>query len=296
LNSNDIWEDAVINNSAYYNQCDDDIPNDSFELFVKSCGHYKLLQLPKLVTYRPQGRRDYQLIYVADGIVHFIQEQTRYQVGKGGIFIFEPNVIQNYYYNLDEKPDVYWIHFTGREVVQLLQKLGLVTGQPLQLQGKVELRELFERIIVELRFERFQFVEMAQAYLKQLLITAARHYNMDNVEKQAYHSLFDEVIEQFHHEYQTDINIAEYAQRYHISCSWFIREFKKYTGYSPKQYITNLRIRHAKELLNNHYLSISNVSMLVGYDNQLYFSRIFHKYTGMSPSEYRDRTNEDRNG
>lgn len=279
----------MLNNSVFYNKCDDDIPNDSVELFVKSCGHYKLMQLPKLVTYRPQGRRDYQLLYIADGIAHFMLGQTTYDVSKGGIFIYEPNVEQNYYYSLQERPDVYWIHFTGKGVAKLLHDLGLVAGQPMQLQGKEELQELFEKIITELRFERFQYEYMAQACCKQLLINVARHYDTDSTDKQAYHSLFDDVINQFHRDYQTDINIAKYAEKYHTSCSWFIREFKKYTGCSPKQYITNLRLQHAKELLNNHYLSISNVSILVGYENQLYFSRIFHKYTGMSPSEYRDK-------
>jgi YesN/AraC family two-component response regulator len=240
-------------------------------------------------TIRSEGRQDYQLLYVAEGKAHFIMEDTVYDVGKGGVFIYKPHVPQDYYYILPEKPDIYWIHFTGRKVEELLESLGLITGQPLQLQLKEELPELFEKIIVELRFERYQNLEMAEAYFRQLLIMIARYYQSENEEKKAYNSMFDEVINHFHHDYQKDINIAAYADSYHISCSWFIREFKKYTGYSPKQYITNLRLQHAKELLNNRYLSINHISQLVGYENQLYFSRIFRKYTGTSPSEYRDR-------
>ena len=279
----------MLNNTGYYNQSDDDLPDDNAELLVKSCGHYKLLQLPKMATCRPQGRRDYQLLYVSDGMAHFIMDDTVYDVCKGGIFLYEPGMVQDYYYILPEQPDVYWIHFTGRGAGRLLNNLGLAAGKPVSLQGKEELQELFEKIIIELRFERFCYAEMAQGYLRQLLITAARHAYADIIDKQTYHSMFEEVINRFHRDYQTDINIARLAESYHTSCSWFIREFKKYTGYSPKQYITNLRLRHAKELLNNQYLSVSNVAALVGYDNQLYFSRLFHKYIGMSPSEYRSR-------
>ncbi len=277
----------MLNYSGYYNQSDDDLPNDSTELFVKSCGHYKLLQLEKFQTRRPQGRRDYQLLYVAEGMAHFFIDDHCYDVGKGGILIYRPSLPQDYYYILSEKPDIFWIHFTGSGVEALLTELGLQSEQPLLLQAREELPELFEKIIMELRLDRLQRKEMTEAYLRQLFITIARLNQNSDKEKQGYHSMFDTVINQFHHEYQKEINIAEYARRNHISCSWFIREFRKYTGSSPKQYITNLRLQHAKELLNNHSLSVSDIATLVGYEDQLYFSRIFRKYTGTSPSEYR---------
>lgn len=277
----------MLNYSGYYNQSDDDIPNDSLELFVKSCGHYKLLQLKKLRTYRPQGRRDYQLLYVAEGTAHFMIDERCYDVTKGGIFIYRPEIPQDYYYVLLEKPDVYWIHFTGWGVERLLTGLGLMPEKPILLQAREELPELFEKIIIELRLDRYQRMEMTEAYFRQLLIMIARFNQTLEKDRMGYHSMLDQVLNQFHHEYQSEINITEYAKQNHISCSWFIREFKKYTGYSPKQYITNLRLQHAKELLHNHSLPISEIATLVGYEDQLYFSRIFHKYTGLSPREYR---------
>ncbi len=280
----------MLNYSGYDNQSDDDIPNDGMELSVKSCGHYKLLQLKKLQTYRPQGRRDYQLLYVAEGTAHFIVNDKQYTLAKGGVFIYSPEIPQDYYYVLQEKPDIYWIHFTGWGVDKLLSVLGLKSEQPLQLQAKEELPELFEKIIIELRLDRFQRMEMAEVYLRQLFIMIARLKQSSGREKMGYHSMFDQFINQFHHEYQSEINIAEYARLHHISCSWFIREFRRYTGYSPKQYITNLRLQHAKELLNNHSLTISDIAVLVGYEDQLYFSRIFRKYTGLSPSVYRTKS------
>ncbi len=279
----------MLNYSGYYNRSDDDLPREDSELFVKSSGHYKLLHLKKIETQRPAGRRDYQLLYVADGYAHFTLEGKRYNVGKGGIFVYQPGIPQDYYYVLQEKPDIYWIHFSGRAARPLLDSLGLLPGQPIQLSGTEDLAELFDRIISELRMERHYNMEMTEAYFRQLLITAARAARNGYQEKRGYHSMLDEVINRFHQEYQRDINITGLAGQYHVSCSWFIREFKRYTGFSPKQYLTNLRLQHAKELLNNHYLSINDVSDMVGYDSQLYFSRIFRKYTGMSPSEYRYR-------
>jgi AraC-like DNA-binding protein len=256
---------------------------------VKSCGHYKLIHLKQFQTIRTNGRRDYQLLYVAEGIAHFVIEDKKHEVGKGGVVLYKPEEPQNYGYNLSDKPDIYWIHFTGRKAEQFLEVLGLCLENPIQLQGSDDLIELFEKIITELRMGRYLNTEMIEAYFRQLMIMISRINYIDGTAKHPYNSLFDEIINDFNREYQRNINIAEYAANQHISCSWFIREFKKYTGYAPKQYITNLRIQQAKELLNNRYLSINDVSTLVGYENQLYFSRIFRKNTGMSPREYRDK-------
>ena len=72
-----------------------------------------------------------------------------------------------------------------------------------------------------------------------------------------------------------------------MSTSWFIRNFKQYTGSSPMQYILSIRIYNAEVLLKNEQYNITEISNIVGYDNPLYFSRIFKKVKGLSPSEYR---------
>lgn len=53
----------------------------------------------------------------------------------------------------------------------------------------------------------------------------------------------------FHENYNRDINIEEYAASRDMSVSWFIRNFKKYTGSTPMQFIVSLRISNAQILL-----------------------------------------------
>lgn len=72
-----------------------------------------------------------------------------------------------------------------------------------------------------------------------------------------------------------------------MSVNWFIRNFKKYTGSTPMQFIVGIRINNAQMLLETTTYSINEISKIVGYDNQLYFSRLFHKWKGYSPREYR---------
>ena len=102
-------------------------------------------------------------------------------------------------------------------------------------------------------------------------------------------SQMDTAITYFNTNYNRAINVEEYASSIGMSISWFIRSFKKYTGSTPIQFITSLRMTNAQVLLETTSYSINEIAGIVGYNNPLYFSRLFHKQKGCSPSEYRAR-------
>ena len=58
-------------NAGYLNHSHMDFKDKTRPLIVGSCGTYRLSSLPKLPTYRPRGRLDYQLIYITAGCGHF---------------------------------------------------------------------------------------------------------------------------------------------------------------------------------------------------------------------------------
>ena len=71
---------------------------------------------------------------------------------------------------------------------------------------------------------------------------------------------------------------------------YFIKNYnKRIVKCTPMQFILNLRIEKAKELLEFGNYNISQVASMVGYDNPLYFSRLFKKYVGVSPKEYKKK-------
>ena len=66
------------------------------------------------------------------------------------------------------------------------------------------------------------------------------------------------------------------------------RLFKAYKGLTPSQYIQNIRLNNAKELLTAYpNITSKDIAGMVGYQDPLYFSKIFKKNTGIYPSEYR---------
>lgn len=87
--------------------------------------------------------------------------------------------------------------------------------------------------------------------------------------------------------YQQEITLQHIADRFFLSRENVSRKFKQVTGENLSDYLTNLRIDKAKELLQNSDMRLSRISELIGYEDEKYFSRVFKKATGLTPREYR---------
>ncbi|MBO5453417.1 MAG: helix-turn-helix transcriptional regulator [Clostridia bacterium] len=83
-----------------------------------------------------------------------------------------------------------------------------------------------------------------------------------------------------------NFNNATLASQCNISEVYLRKLFINKLNTSPKQYIINLRIGKAKQLLRDGILKISVISEECGFSNQYHFSRLFKDKVGMTPSEY----------
>ena len=86
-----------------------------------------------------------------------------------------------------------------------------------------------------------------------------------------------------------DISITAVAQELKVSEGHLSHVFKKETGYTVINYLTQYRIHRAMELLRDCRRKVYEVAGEVGYRDVTYFGSTFKKLVGMSPSEYQDR-------
>lgn len=87
--------------------------------------------------------------------------------------------------------------------------------------------------------------------------------------------------------YKQELSLENIAAMFGISVRTLNRNFKKASGRSPMQYLQQVRIDNAKELLKTTNLSISEVAFNVGYPDSSYFSALFKKMISLSPKDYR---------
>lgn len=280
-------------NSGYLNNSHIDFKDKSRPLIVGSCGTYRLYTHPKLPTLRPRGRLDFQIIYVCAGAAHFHFDHAENDtvVTAGNIVVYRPKEFQKYEYYADDKTEVYWVHFTGGNVKNILRSYGISDDMRVFYVGtSLEYERIFKRMITELQRCQADYEEMLTMLLRHLLILIHRQLTKQHVLKNEYlDSEMDLAAQYFNDNYNTDIRVEDYAASRGMSVSWFIRNFKAYTGSTPLQYLVSIRIANAQALLETTTYTVTEIGRIVGYDNPLYFSRIFHKQNGVSPSEYRKR-------
>lgn len=91
--------------------------------------------------------------------------------------------------------------------------------------------------------------------------------------------------------YYKQITVSEICDILHCSHTYLYKEFKAAYGVSPKDYLTHIKIKHAKELLTGTDLTVSRVAQSVGFEDPLAFSAFFKKNAGCSPRDFKSKLN-----
>lgn len=277
----------MINLSGYVTDIDEDIVDQKNFIAVNSCGYYKLVKLESYETIRLQGRSDFQLLYIYKGSADFRINGEMHCLKEGSLVIYYPHEPQYYLYHLSDKPEVYWLHFSGADIENHLYLLGFKDNPWFNAGVKNEYITIFDKIIKELQLRRVRFFELSNLYALELLSLMSRNMCESSVNKHINTEQIQNVIEHMYKNFNISQSISDYARLCNMSTCWFINCFKAYTGMTPQQYITDIRISKAKELLLYSSFNISEIASIVGYENPFYFSRIFKKNTSLSPREYK---------
>jgi two-component system response regulator YesN len=95
-------------------------------------------------------------------------------------------------------------------------------------------------------------------------------------------------IEYIHEHYNEQVSLNEVADSIYVSTFYISRMFKKELGKSFVDYLNDVKIEKAKELLKDIKYKTYEVADLVGISDPHYFSKLFKKHSGMTPSEYRE--------
>jgi len=139
------------------------------------------------------------------------------------------------------------------------------------------------------------FENMEQQGTQPLLLASSERMSYVNVaiqqirqerEHQTF-NMIDHAIQYIEKNYERELSLEETAEHVHLNPYYFSKVFKQQTGETFIDYVTSIRIHHAKQWMRNKDISLKEICYLVGYNDPNYFSRVFKKVVGKTPSEYR---------
>lgn len=162
-------------NVAYLNNSTSTVVDNTKPLIVTSCGNYRVKNRSEVVTHRPKGRKDYQLLYIASGKGHFFIHGEEKTVSAGNIIIYLPDQPQEYVYYREDQTDVYWVHFTGNEVEEILKYYNInLQNNILYIGTSPDYQWLFGQMIQELQLCRPRYDELISLQLRNIFVLISR--------------------------------------------------------------------------------------------------------------------------
>jgi two-component system response regulator YesN len=141
---------------------------------------------------------------------------------------------------------------------------------------------------MDILMSNIKTIEQLREQVRKIVTTALVY--RDDQPKGQYKGLIrqaNEFIEQ--HYADPDLSLNEVAALVNLSASYFSVVFSQETGHTFKEYLTDIRISKAKELLRMTGLRSADIAYQVGYNDPHYFSSVFKKHTGLSPIEFRSQ-------
>lgn len=111
---------------------------------------------------------------------------------------------------------------------------------------------------------------------------------LKNNHRKISNQIVERAMEYIQQHYPEEITLQRLSQEVYVNPMYLSRLFKEKAEISYIDYLTQIRMSHAKELLGDLSLRIYDISEMVGYESRKHFGKIFKDYTGMSPKDYRN--------
>ena len=252
---------------------------------------------PTRYLFSPQNGRvlhEYQLLYITKGRGTFVSRSAGIrQLKEGDAFLLFPGEWHNYKPDEETGWNEYWIGFNGRIMDEWVRYGFFSKENPIMNIGLNEgIVELYNRAMTIAEMQEANYQQALAGIVCNLMSMAIYMSRNRDFGKSDISSLINTAKVAVRENIST-VTPEDLADTVCMSYSKFRKMFKEYTGFSPLQYIQEVRINMAKEMLTNTTKSIKEISFELGYENKDYFFTVFKKLSGYTPVAYRKHTRGD---
>lgn len=282
MNNHEYTGDLVATNRILYTPSD--FARETL-LHIQEIGSLKALQ-PHIS--KRSNLDSYLFFYVSEGSGNLNYNGTNYSLKQGECVFLDCN--GSYFHETKQNLwTLHWIHFSGPAMRGIYEKYrqrgGLPVLRPKSLSRYEKLwEELFSLASSEDYIRDMRMNEKLSALLTRIMEESWNPAAQIRSEKKNQLSAIHTYLQGHFTEH---ILLDELANSFYINKYYMERIFKEQFGVPINQYLLQLRITKAKQMLRFTDNSIEEIGFACGIGAPQYFSRTFRKIEGISPSEYR---------
>jgi AraC-like DNA-binding protein len=233
----------------------------------------------------------FALVYISSGRGQFESKpDISAAIEPGNVFLLFPGVWHRYMPTPEVGWHEHWIGFDG-DIARRWQQHKFISAKTpvININAEDTVLATFSRVMQAMRANRpalQQILAGATANLLGLFYSAQQTSQL--VEKESSNAI-ELAIARIHAESARELDMKTLAQELGVSYSWFRHMFVAHTGLSPHQYLMELRIVCARNLLTGTELSVKEIALQTGFADEHYFSRLFRQKLNVTPSQWRRR-------
>ena len=231
-----------------------------------------------------QDFNSYLMMYVREGNGTVCFEDKTYYAKANDVILL--NCHKPHLYKTT-KWETWWFHFDGNVSEEYFKLIYERSGCVFSLKNSLIIPEAINELLLALKNGQMLNEPLIscsiQRMLAELLIISSDY----SYEKSGHENPILKAIRFIKSNYNSKILLQDLSVHVCMSPYYFSRVFKKETGYSPYEYITMVRLNHAKDLLKTTRFSVKEIAFKVGFNSEANFMTCFKSHTKFTPSEFR---------
>ncbi|MBS4461537.1 AraC family ligand binding domain-containing protein [Aerococcaceae bacterium zg-B36] len=266
---------------------------NSIDLTLDFCGFE---HCPPGYAFGPAIRENYVLHYIEKGQGYFEHQNIRYPLKKGDLFLLRPNESTYYYADKDNPWSYYWIGMNGTKLKDFIN-LTLLADIPVLINSAQTPTDL---IGFSVKSTVYQANTMQKTLINELHIYSKLYDVLYQIAKTVpspqssiqnlQYKLYMQAQQIMSTQYtKVDLTIHSVAQQLSITRNYLSAVFKQFSELSPKEYLLQIRMKRAKQLLETTNEPVQVIAFSIGFRDPLHFSKAFKQYIGLSPKQYRQQ-------
>jgi len=228
----------------------------------------------------------YTVKFTLGGKGVFIHDNKTYPLGFGSLTLFGPRTPHQFKTDPNDPMEHIFIVFTGKQAAGLLDINRLGERRCIQVSNPPFIASLMEHIL-HIGVEKPPYAQdLCQHYLKSLLLEQTEPAAGTEQNDRAWMS-FQKCKRHLEQHFDTIVSAGQLAQECDLDIRYIARLFRRYGQMRPHDYLMQLKMNKAANLLLTTQFSIKQIAAMTGIDDPYHFSRAFKKKFGFAPQSYR---------
>ncbi|MBQ6876391.1 MAG: helix-turn-helix transcriptional regulator [Lachnospiraceae bacterium] len=243
----------------------------------------RIIKRPTTADWHTDGMyypNEFVMVLVLDGETEYIVNHRKYIARKDDLVIFPPQIMRSGRTNPKNPWSFISIIFRmelDEDARAFFNKSILIWNDMKDSAGKL-FQDASKAWTGKNPLYRIKCNLLVTEILYKIILSEMPYHNVPHIKK------LEKTRNFIQENFRNELSIEELANSIDMSVSYFRRLFHEAYGYSPMQYIMDLRIENARDLLLSGEVNVTEAARLSGFEDIYYFSALFKRKTGFTPT------------